>query len=414
MIDPCSLEPKRLISLDDALGQILAIIQPLQANEIIELNTAFGRVLSDDMHSPIAIPFDRNSAMDGYAVISRDIQCDQSFSLTLAGTSWAGKPYPGALKPGHCIRIFTGAIMPDGADSVVMQELVEIQGNEIVFPAGTKPYQNIRQPGEDFEADALLCPKGRKLGPAEIGLLASAGIDCVPVISLPKVAFFSNGDELLQLGQPLTSGKLYNSNRYILAGLLAGFPLQSTDSGVIPDDKARLKSHIQRIAQNHDVVISTGGASVGDADYIQTILAGLGEVKIWKIAVKPGKPLIFGVIGSCYYFGLPGNPVSMMLTFQQIVAPALNRLSGTKPYTPLRITATCTDNLKKSRGRQEFQRGILSQDGNGTFWVKSTGSQGSHILSSMCRANCYIILPSECGEVKNGASVLVEPFSTLI
>lgn len=414
MIDPCSLESNQLIGLEDALSQILGAIQPISANEYIAINKALGRILADDVRSPIDSPFERNAAMDGYALHSQDIKQDQSFSLTLTGVSWAGKPYSEALKPGHCIRIFTGAAVPDGADSVVMQEFVTVQGDKIVFPAGIQPYQNIRQPGEDFETSALLCTKGQQLSPAMTGLLTSAGISCVPVAPLSKIAFFSTGDELLQLGQPLASGKIYDSNRYILAGLLAGIPVHAVDSGVIADDKESLKNHIQQLAQAHDVIVSSGGASVGDADFIKVILAELGQVRLWKIAVKPGKPLIFGTIGSCYYFGLPGNPVSMMLTFQQIVAPALNRLSGAKPYSRLRISATLTGSLKKSRGRQEFQRGILSQDGNGGFWVKSAGPQGSHLLHSMSQANCYIILPLESEGAENGASVLVEPFSTLL
>lgn len=414
MSDPCSLEPNRLISLDEALSLIKTRIQPIDDVVPVPLYEALGRVLSQDVFSPINLPYDRNSAMDGYALASKEIDCNQPFTLKLAGTAWAGKPIEGTLEAGYCIRIFTGAVVPDGADSVVMQEQTKVEGANISFPADVKPYQNVRKAGEEIQQGGLLCAKGKKLSPSDIGLLASAGIGYVPVQQTLNIAYFSTGDELTALGQPLTTGKIYDSNAYVLDGLLADPCFDCVDLGAISDNKQKLKNRIKRAAQVNDVIISTGGASVGDADYVQEVLAKLGEVSIWKIAVKPGKPLIFGKIGACYYFGLPGNPVSMMVIFQQIVAPALNWLSGAIPNKPLRFTATCTTALKKSPGRQEFQRGILTQDENGQFFVASSGQQGSHILSSMSKANCYIILPSESKGVTEGDTVLVEPFDLFL
>lgn len=414
MIDPCSLESRPLLSVDEALGRIKTAIQPVMAYELVVLKNTLGRVLSEDVISPINIPYDRNSAMDGYALSSKDIDADQSFSLNLAGTSWAGKPFQGSLQAGQCVRIFTGAVVPDEADSIVIQEQVSANGKNITFPANIAAHQNIREAGEDIKQGGSLCAKLTKLTAADIGLLASAGICDVPVRRKLDIAFFSTGDELMSVGQLPQIGKIYDSNRYALAALLSDPCYSVTDMGVIPDNRQLLEDTLEQAAGCSDVVITTGGASVGDADYVKDILASCGEVNFWKIAIKPGKPLAFGKIGSCYFFGLPGNPVSAMVTFQQIVAPALKQLSGATANKPLRLLATCTTVLKKSPGRQEFQRGVLTQDENGSFLVASTGQQGSHILRSMSQGNCYIILPSECKGINSGEKVLVEPFSVHI
>jgi molybdopterin molybdotransferase len=414
MIDPCSLEPKQLLRVDEALARIKSAVEPIVATERVTLKAALGRVLSEDMFSPINLPYDRNSAMDGYTLTSKDIDPIQPFTLSLAGTSWAGKPFQGSLKSCQCVRIFTGAVVPDRADSVVIQEQVKVEGERITFPVDTKAYQNIREAGEDITKGALLCPKHKKLTPADLGLLAAAGIADVPVNRRLNIAFFSTGDELVGLGQALESGKIYDSNRYALAGLLSDPCCNAVDMGVISDDKQFLEATIKQAAETNDVIITTGGASVGDADYIKEILESCGEVKFWKIAIKPGKPFAFGKIGSCHFFGLPGNPVSVMVTFDQIVAPALKQLSGSLEHKSLHILATCTSDLKKAPGRQEFQRGVLSQDADGNFLVASTGPQGSNILSSMSLSNCYIVLSSDCEGVKRGEQVWVEPFGVFL
>jgi molybdopterin molybdotransferase len=414
MIDPCSLESKPLLSVDEAIARIKSTIQPVLVSERVALKNALGRVLSEDVFSPINIPFDRNSAMDGYALSSKDVDVTQPFTLKLTGTSWAGKPYQGSVETRQCVRIFTGAVVPDGADSVVIQEQVNADGKNIIFPAATAVYQNIREAGEDIKQGGLLCNQLKKLTAADIGLLASAGIYDVPVRRKLNIAFFSTGDELIGLGQQPEPGKIYDSNRYALAGLLSDPCYNITDMGAIPDDRQLLEDSFKQAAECSDVIITTGGASVGDADYVKDTLASCGEVKFWKIAIKPGKPLAFGKIGACYFFGLPGNPVSVMVTFQQLVAPALNLLSGAAANRPLRLLATCTTTLKKAPGRQEFQRGILTQDANGNFFVASTGQQGSHILSSMSRSNCYIVLPNESNGTTVGEKIWVEPFSIFL
>jgi len=413
MIDACSQEAKPLLSLEEALEQINAAVQPVIGTEILALKDALGRILAQSIHSGIDIPHDRNAAMDGYALSSKDIGSD-AFELELAGTSWAGRPFEGNLLPGQCIRIFTGAVLPEQADSVVMQERVKSDGQTVHFSAGTQAYQNIRAIGEDVSRGDCLLASPKKLTPTDLGLLASAGIDEIAVKRTLRIAFLSTGDELTALGQPLKPGQIYDSNRYILSGLLVDPCYHIADLGVIPDNKEKLQDSFRQAAEDYDVIITTGGASVGEADFIQETLASCGQVNFWKIAMKPGKPLAFGKIGNCYFFGLPGNPVAVVATFQQIVAPALKRLAGAPTTQALRLRATSTSTLKKAPGRQEFQRGILAQDNNGGFLVTSSGKQGSHMLSSISQANCYIVLPAACTGIQAGETVIVEPFSLFI
>jgi len=414
MIDACSHESSPLLSIEDALDSIKTAVHPVSGIEKLPLNNALGRVLAEPVYSPINIPLDRNSAMDGFAFASCDRVDGQAFTLSLVGTSWAGRPFQGQMQTGQCVRIFTGAVVPEQADSVIMQEQVQVQGQTIHFSADTRALQNIREIGEDVKQGDCLIAQPKKLTAVDLGLLASAGVEQVTVKRLLKIAYFSTGDELTALGQPLESGTIYDSNRTMLGGLLADPCYSVVDLGVIPDNRKVLEESFIEASNNVDVIITTGGASVGEADYVKEILSSCGEVNFWKIAIKPGKPLAFGKIGSCHFFGLPGNPVAVVVTFQQIVAPALRQLSGAPPAKPLRFIATCTAALKKAPGRQEFQRGILSQDEHGDFFVASAGRQGSNILSSMSQSGCYIVLPKECSGVQVGDKVTVEPFSLLI
>ncbi len=414
MIDSCSLEKNPLLTVDTALERIRAAIQPITDTQTVTLKNALGRVLAESIYSPMAIPHDRNSAMDGYAFASNDVQNEQSFTLELVGLSYAGKPFLGQLQTGQCIRIFTGAVLPELADSVIMQEQVQLDGRTVHFPENTKIYQNVRAIGEDVKQGGLLLANSKKLTAIDLALLASAGISAVTVQRAINIAIFSTGDELIAVGQPLATGQIYDSNRYLLTGLLADPCYNVTDLGVIADNKQALTDAFTAAAKNHDVMISTGGASVGDADYVKEVLTQCGQINFWKIAIKPGKPLTFGNIGDCYFFGLPGNPISAQVTFQKVVAPALQQLTGTSPTRPLQLMATCTSPLKKSAGRQEFQRGILTQNETGELLVATSGQQGSNILSALSLANCYIVLPSECQGVAVGDKVLVEPFSVFL
>jgi molybdopterin molybdotransferase len=414
MIDACSRESRPLLSIEEALDRIRITVSPVNGTEQLTLQNALGRVLAESIYSPINIPHDRNAAMDGYAFDSRDIIDGHVFSLEMAGVSWAGRSFQGGLQLGQCVRIFTGAVVPEQADSVVMQENVRVEGDLIHFPADTRPFQNIRQIGEDVNEGGCLIAEPKKLTAVDLGLLATAGITQVTVKRQIKIAHFSTGDELTSEGQSLESGQIYDSNRTLLGGLLTDPAHIVVDFGVIPDNRKLLEEGFIAAAKNADVIITTGGASVGEADYVKEILGRCGIVDFWKIAIKPGKPLAFGKIDSCYFFGLPGNPVAVVVTFQQIVAPALRQISGMPYAKPLRFKATCTAVFKKNPGRQEYLRGILSQDEQGEFFVNTAGRQGSNILSSMSQSNCYIVLPKDCNGVQVGDTVTVEPFSLLV
>lgn len=413
-IDHCAVEKKTLLTIEEAQTHIASSIHPIREVETIALNSALGRVLAQPIYAPINLPYERNAAMDGYAFSSAALINEQAFTLNLVGSSWAGKPFQGKLSPDACIRIFTGAVVPDALDSVIMQEQVSVQGNRVHFPASTQGLQNVRAAGEDVKQNDLLCSPSKMITMDTLALLAAAGVETVTVTRRLKIIFFSTGDELMPLGEPLQSGKIYDSNRYVLNSLLTSPSYDFVDGGVIADDQNKLENTLRQAAENYDVIITTGGASVGEADFVKETLARCGHVNFWKIAVKPGKPLAFGKIAKRYFFGLPGNPVAVRVTFQHLVAPALKQLQGLPASKPLRFLAKATGSLKKSPGRLEFQTGILTQTNQGDFWVSSAGSQGSHILSSLDNANCFIVLPQECSGIQAGESVLIEPFSLFL
>lgn len=413
MADLCNGIAK-LQSLDVTQKSIRNNLKTIVGSEIISFKSALGRVLSADIIAKINLPNNTNAAVDGYAFNSYDLQDNRNLTLTCCGTSWAGKPYSKPLISGKCVRIFTGAVLPDGADAVVMQEQIQRQGNNIFFSTKIKATSNIRYVGTDIKLGSSLLKSGKKITAIDQGLLATAGVYQLPVYRKLKIAFLSTGDELIGICQKLKHGQLYDSNRYTLSGLLVDNAFTVTDLGCYLDEKLELRKCLQDATENYDIIISTGGASVGDADLIKEIIDEIGQVNFWKIAMKPGKPLVFGQINKAYFFGLPGNPVSVIVTFQQIVAPALQQLSGQNICKPLRIRAKCSSSLNKIAGREEFQRGLLSQLENGNFLVKSSGQQGSHIMGSASRANCYIILPANCSGVAVNEWVVVEPFDLLI
>tara|TARA_B100000686_G_scaffold355367_1_gene473604 strand:- start:3337 stop:4599 length:1263 start_codon:yes stop_codon:yes gene_type:complete len=400
-----------LLSVEAALEKILLMITPIAEAELVPVQESLGRVLAEDLYSPIDVPNHTNAAMDGYAVHSSDLEKQK---LCIIGTAWAGRPFNEPLKRGECVRIMTGAVMPQNSDTVVMQEHVERKDDIIYLASGQQPRQHVRQAGEDLNIGSLALSARQRLFPAELGVIASLGIAEVPVIKKPRVAFFSNGDELRSINETLAIGEVYDSNRYTLNAMLTRAGASILDLGVVPDNPKRLEETFQQAAANADLVITSAGASVGDADYVLDILKKIGEVGFWKIAMKPGRPLSVGEIGSSTFFGLPGNPVSVMVTFYQFVLPALRKLSGEKNIAKFRCSARLTRNLKKRRGRTEFQRGILKLGDDGTLIVENTGEQGSGILTSMNQANCFVILPAECEGANVGDIVIVEPFSGLI
>ena len=400
-----------LLSVETALERITAMVEPLAEIERTPLREALGRVLAEDLRSPVDVPNHTNAAMDGYAVRAADLSRP---TLTVIGTAWAGRAFDSALEPGQCVRIMTGAVMPNHSDTVIMQEQVERDGDTVRVAAGQKPGQHVRHAGEDFTAGSVALSGGQRLFPAEIGMVASLGIGELGVLRKPRVAFFSNGDELRPISEPLALGEVYDSNRYTLHGMLTRAGAELIDLGVVPDDRVRLQATFEHAAAVADFVITSAGASVGDADYVYEILNQIGEVGFWKIAMKPGRPLAVGKIGPALFFGLPGNPVSVMVTFYQFVLPALRKLAGEQTISSFRCSARVTHRLKKKLGRAEFQRGFLSLDDHGELTVKNTGEQGSGILSSMNRANCFVILPADSDGADIGDVVTVEPFAGLI
>jgi len=403
-----------ILQLDQALDHILSSIQPLQSIEQVAIHRALDRVLAEDMTSPIDVPPYDNSAMDGYAVIHNDLPANGETQLKLTATIMAGAPYNEEIIPGHCARIMTGAKIPKGTDTVIMQEVVVAQGDSISIKTAHKLGENVRRAGEDIRKGALVLKQGRKITPADIGLLASLGVPEIKVYRRLRAAFFSTGDELKPLGSVLQDGQIYDSNRYTLFGMLTRLGADVLDMGAIPDDRNATQDAFNTAAANADVLITTGGVSVGEADFVKEVLEQQGKVKFWKLAIKPGKPLTFGKIDQCWFFGLPGNPVSAMVTFYQLVLPGLQKLSGQATLARTTVKIPCVSQLRKRPGRLEFQRGVMEKDAEGNLVVKSTGDQGSHVLSSMSKANCFIILPLECGNVEPGSEVEVQPFFGLV
>ncbi|MEO6423637.1 MAG: gephyrin-like molybdotransferase Glp [Candidatus Nitrotoga sp.] len=396
--------------VEQARQLIQQFLTPIAAYELINLCDALHRTLATDILSPMNVPPHNYSAMDGYAVRFDDLAKTPG-RLTIIGSAYAGRIFEGQVNTGECVRIMTGALIPEGCDSVVMQEHVQVTGTSIEIEEGHHVRgQNIRLVGEDITQGATVLIRGQIIRPAEMGLLASLGLNGVQVYRKLKVALFSTGDELQQPGKQLAPGQIYNSNRYSLLGMLGELGVEIIDMGTIRDDKASLKLALLDATTRADVIITSGGVSVGEADYIKQLLAEIGEIVFWKIAMKPGKPLAYGKIGSCHFFGLPGNPVAVMVTFQQFVRDALHVLMGQQPRLILEFQAICTSPIRKAPGRTEFQRGILSQDKNGGWVVHTTGAQCSGILSSMSKANCFIVLPVSQGNIDAGSTVRVQPF----
>jgi molybdopterin molybdotransferase len=396
----------------EVIGRFLS---PLTTAERVHIRAALGRVLAEDVISPLDVPAHDNSAMDGYAVRFADLKSDGKVTLKVAGTAFAGVPFQGAVKAGECVRIMTGGVVPQGTDTIVMQEHVEAKGDAVTIGGGHRQGQNLRRAGEDLKTGEAALKRGQVVRAAETGLIASLGIPEVAVYRRLRVAFFSTGDELKSIGTVLEEGQIYDSNRYTIYGMLTRLGCDVIDMGVVRDDPKLLEQAFGEAAAIADVVITSGGVSVGEADFVKELLNKMGEVVFWKIAMKPGRPLAYGKIGNAHFFGLPGNPVSVMVTFYQFVRDALLRLSGRDPLPVLpAFKVPCTSSLKKAPGRTEFQRGVLSQDASGNWSVRVTGEQGSGILRSMSEANCFIILPEAQGNVAAGTLVEVQVMEGVI
>jgi molybdopterin molybdotransferase len=388
---------------------------PISDSIRVPVRDALGRILSRDVVSPMDVPAHRNSAMDGYAIRHADLASAGDTSLRIVGSAFAGVPYAGVLRSAECVRIMTGAIVPDGADSIVMQERVVVEGQCARVGPGHKLGQHVRQAGEDLRAGGVALDRGHRVRAADLGLVASLGIGEVEVVRPLRVAIFSTGDELVSLGQALAPGQIYDSNRYTLYGMLTRLGVEVLDLGVVRDDPTAIEAAFAGAAAMADVIITSGGVSVGEADFVKQMLNKLGQVLFWKIAMKPGRPLAYGKIGAAHFFGLPGNPVAVMVTFYQFVRAALLRLMGsTESDSNPTFKALCSTPIKKAPGRTEFQRGILSPTGDGIWSVRVTGDQGSGILRSMSEANCFIILGASQGDLPAGSSVDVQILEGII
>jgi len=424
MNDPAR-SPRELSCADDydpnsmpvakAREVIARFLAPVSATERVHVRAALGRVLAEDIVSPLDVPAHDNSAMDGYAVRFSDLKTQGETTLKVIGNAFAGAPFGGALQPGECVRIMTGGVIPTGADTIVMQEHAKAAGEHVTIGAGHRKGQNLRRAGEDLAVGQMALKRGTGLRPAETGLIASLGIGEVTVYRRLRVAFFSTGDELVSVGTVPQEGQIYDSNRYTIHGMLTRLGCEVIDMGVVRDDPALLEQAFTQAAAAADVVITSGGVSVGEADFVKDLLNKLGEVVFWKIAMKPGRPLAYGKIAGAHFFGLPGNPVSVMVTFYEFVRDALLRLSGRDPVPVLPVfKVPCMSSLKKAPGRTEFQRGVISQDAGGAWSVRVTGEQGSGILRSMSEANCFIILSTEQGNVSAGMLVDVQVMDGIV
>ncbi|MBN3495671.1 molybdopterin molybdotransferase MoeA [Vibrio neptunius] len=402
-----------LMPIEEAMEQMLSPIKPIQTTLQLPLAEAIGYVLAEDILSPIFVPPFDNSAMDGYAIRIADL--NNNNVLPLAGKSFAGQPWEGEWPKGTCVRIMTGAQIPEGCDAVIMQENTEQTEQGIKFnQTDVKPQNNIRPTGDDIRKDDVVLPKGARLTARDIPMIATLGISHVTVVRKPRVAFFSTGDELKPLGKPLEAGQIYDSNRYGIKPLIENFGCEPVDLGIIPDCPEELKATFEKAQTLADVVVTSGGVSVGEADYTKDILEQLGQIGFWKLAIKPGKPFAFGKLSTAWFCGLPGNPVSAVLTMYVLVQPMLAKLAGhTEWQAPESIPAITRSAFKKAPGRTDYQRGVYTIE-DGKFVVQTTGNQSSGAFRSMSLANCFVVLERERGRVEVGETVNIQLFNSTL
>ncbi|MDE0308681.1 MAG: molybdopterin molybdotransferase MoeA [Acidiferrobacterales bacterium] len=403
-----------LIPIADAEKALLDEVVPIADTEVVSLPDAVGRILAEPVASTIDVPPHANSAMDGYAVCGDSLPSDGVHRFTVVGTALAGKPWEHPCQPDETVQVMTGAVMPQGTDTVVIQEDVQLENQIAIVSAGHRTGQNVRQAGEDLERDETAVDAGVRVGAAELGVLASVGVGRVCVFRKPIVAIFSTGDELRNAGDDLPPGAIYDSNRYTLIGLLQSMGLEILNLGIIPDDPVHTRTALADASDRADLIITSGGVSTGSADFVIRTLEELGQISLWRIAIRPGRPFAFGKIQDKLFFGLPGNPVAVMVTFYKLVQPALRRLMGQSDVNPVPIMkARALSRFRKKPNRSEVYRAVLSQDDNGEPVVVSTGQQGSGLLSSMSQANCFVLLDDHAASVNPGDMVDVQLFEGL-
>lgn len=405
--------PDTRLDLDQALAALLADTRPLTTTETVSVTGARGRILASDVRAPINLPPFRASAMDGYAVHSRDCQGDAPVRLRLGGTSLAGHPLQSPTPPGHCARIFTGAAVPDDLDAVVIQENCEPQGDEVIVHGAATPGSNVRDVGHDVPEGTRILEAGGRLGPFDVGWLAACGIDRITVAAAPRVGVFSTGDELLEPGTRPGPGQIFDANRVALAALLGNLPVTIADYGIVADDPRAIRQLLERADDECDLVVTSGGVSVGDADWVKRVVEDIGTLGFWRLNLKPGKPVAYGRLSRAAFLGLPGNPVSTIVTALLLVRPVLQRLCGGIPTPPLEIAARLEHPLRHEPGREEFQRGTLRLR-DGENWVATTGDQSSNRLGSFAGATCLVRIPKASGNLEAGSPISVLPFEGLL
>ena len=405
-----------MLSLEQALDYILETppADSMKNIETLSLEQAHNRVCAQNVISPINVPSFDNSAMDGYAVRLKDLT--QTMTLPIAGKSFAGNPFTDQWQPLSVVRIMTGAMIPEGTDAVVMQEDVTVnEDGSVTFNTLPKINQNIRRVGEDVKQGDVVVKCGQFLNQFSLPLLASLGIPQVKVFPRLKVAVLSTGDELVPVGQPLKEGQIYDTNRFAVKLMLEKMNCEILDFGILPDREAEFEAAFIDAQKQADLVITSGGGSVGEADFTKTVLEKVGKINFWKLAIKPGKPFAFGKLEHAWFCGLPGNPVSALVTFYQLVQPVIARLSGVAEYQrPVQFSALAATNLKKAVGRLDFQRGFYQINSQGQLEVHPVGFQGSHMFSSFMQSNCFIVLERERGNVCAGETVAIEPFNHIL
>jgi len=403
-----------LMPVEQALENMLNTVSTITDKETVELSEALGRILNRPVNSTLDVPGYDNSAMDGYAVRSNEAK--KGSRLKVVGVAAAGHPFNDAIPENGCVRIMTGAPIPDSVDAVIIQENTEANQDksEITVLQDVAESDNIRRRGSDIALGEEVIATGTRLSPVDIGLLASLGIEEVAVYRKPKIAVFSTGDELVAPGGKLKSGQIFDSNRYLLLAMLEKMGVEAVNLGRLNDDLEAISQALQDATKSCDAVITSGGVSVGDADFTKTALEQLGSVSFWKVAMKPGKPFAFGKLKDTWFFGLPGNPVAAAVTMDQLTQPVLKHLAGEKHISSESYQATAAEYLKKRPGRADFQRGWFEQDSNGQLKVSSAGSQSSAVLSTLKRANCFIRLEQDRGPVNAGEEVTILPFSSLL
>ena len=394
--------------VDQTIRDLISTIECKSDSEVVTTDNLLNRILAEPLTCPFDFPAWPCSAMDGYAFKHQSQQVDKEFAVI--GTALAGHPFEGIIDKGECVRITTGAPLPEGADTVEMQENCDINGKQVRLLESVAKGQHVRQIGSSVQAGQEILSKGSRIAPKEQAIIASSGIAQARVYKPITVAVFTTGDELVSPGPQLASGQIYDSNRLTMLSMCQRMGYEVIDYGLVADDPHAIRQVMSEAAKIADVLLTSGGVSVGDADYIKPVLEEIGELDVWKVAIKPGKPIAIGRIGGCHFFGLPGNPVSTIVTLNQIVQPALKKLSGEQIKQPMRFQATCMNDLRKAPGRRDYQRGFASVDDNGRWQVRSTGPQGSGRLVSVSDGNCYIILEPENSGVRLGEMVTIELF----